>query len=45
MAQILEQLSELRVRRDSTATRSILRSAQCFVLALLAKKLCHLFVK
>ncbi|HCE64113.1 MAG TPA: ribulose-phosphate 3-epimerase, partial [Deinococcus radiodurans] len=35
----------MRVRRNSTATRSILRSAPCFVLASLAKKLCHLFVK
>ncbi|HCE63737.1 MAG TPA: hypothetical protein DER32_01120, partial [Deinococcus radiodurans] len=41
----LEQFSELRVRRNSTATRSILRPAPCFVLAPLAKKLCHLFVK
>ncbi|HCE64145.1 hypothetical protein E5E91_14365 [Deinococcus radiodurans R1 = ATCC 13939 = DSM 20539] len=48
----LEQFSELRVRRNSTATRSILcfaalqvRSARYFVLAPLAKKLCHLFVK
>ncbi|QEM71423.1 hypothetical protein E5E91_10450 [Deinococcus radiodurans R1 = ATCC 13939 = DSM 20539] len=41
----LEQSSELRVRRNSTATRSILRPAQCFVLAPLAKMLCHLFGK
>ena len=41
----IEQFSELRVRRNSTATRSILRPAQRFVLAPLAKKLCHLFVK
>ena len=41
----LEQFSELRVRRNSTATRSILRPAPYFALAPIAKKLCHLFVK
>ncbi|HCE65595.1 MAG TPA: hypothetical protein DER32_11330, partial [Deinococcus radiodurans] len=34
----LEQVSELRVRRKGTATRSILRPALRFALALLAKK-------
>ncbi|HCE64372.1 hypothetical protein E5E91_15300 [Deinococcus radiodurans R1 = ATCC 13939 = DSM 20539] len=41
----LEQFSELRGCPNSTATRCILRPAPCFVLASLAKKLCHLFVK
>ncbi|HCE64334.1 hypothetical protein E5E91_03110 [Deinococcus radiodurans R1 = ATCC 13939 = DSM 20539] len=33
------------MRRNGAATRSILRSAPCFVLASLDKKLCHLLVK
>lgn len=42
---MLEQFAKLRVRRESTATRFIFRPAHYFALALLAKKLCQLFVK
>ncbi|MGX9687457.1 nucleotidyltransferase family protein [Deinococcus wulumuqiensis] len=41
----LEQFSELRDARNGTAHPSILRPAQCFALAPLAKKTLRLFVK
>ncbi|WP_192825900.1 hypothetical protein, partial [Deinococcus wulumuqiensis] len=41
----LEQFSELRDARNGTPHHSILRPAQCFALAPLAKKTLRLFVK
>ncbi|AXG99254.1 hypothetical protein DVJ83_08955 [Deinococcus wulumuqiensis] len=41
----LEQFSELRDARNSAPHHSILRPAQCFALAPLAKKTLRLFVK
>ncbi|AXG99160.1 hypothetical protein DVJ83_08290 [Deinococcus wulumuqiensis] len=41
----LEQFSELRDARNGTPPHSILRPAQCFALAPLAKKTLRLFVK
>ncbi|AXH00188.1 hypothetical protein DVJ83_12560 [Deinococcus wulumuqiensis] len=43
--QELEQFSELRDARNGTPHHSILRPAQCFALAPLAKKTLRLFVK
>ncbi|AXG98452.1 hypothetical protein DVJ83_03900 [Deinococcus wulumuqiensis] len=42
---MLEQFSELRDARNSAPHHSILRPAQCFALAPLAKKTLRLFVK
>ncbi|AXG98916.1 hypothetical protein DVJ83_06785 [Deinococcus wulumuqiensis] len=44
-ASSLEQFSELRDARNSAPHHSILRPAQCFALAPLAKKTLRLFVK
>ncbi|AXH00192.1 hypothetical protein DVJ83_12930 [Deinococcus wulumuqiensis] len=45
MCRNLEQFSELRDARNGTPPHSILRPAQCFALAPLAKKTLRLFVK
>ncbi|WP_225990054.1 hypothetical protein, partial [Deinococcus wulumuqiensis] len=45
MSNALEQFSELRDARNGTPHHSILRPAQCFALAPLAKKTLRLFVK